>query len=183
MGEPEQVPVEHDLPPELRAAVAAETGALAAVYNALQEMSSETFEAVFGASLAALTEAVARVDAPLVVFVLGLTLEDDPTTPDLVVGATLLSGHVPDGTGDVADLVYVTDGSPAPDDVLMLPVRPGDCPPGSGRPAADLDAETYHEVVAAMAHRRFDLLQTDLDGYAASYLRPLVRGLEAYAAA
>jgi hypothetical protein len=31
-----------------------------------------------------------------------------------------------------------------------------------------------------MAYKRFDLLENDLDGYRDSYLRPAVRGLEAY---
>ncbi len=181
MTEPDTVPVEHDLPADLQRAVAADTGALAAVYNDLQETPLDAFEATFGDSLGALTGAVAGVDAPLVAFVLGLDLEDDPTTRDLVVGATLLAGHVPDRTGGVAELVYRADADHAPDDVLMLPVRPDDCPPDSGRPAADLDVETYYEVVASMAHRRFDLLQTDVEQYASSYVRPLVRGLEAYA--
>lgn len=181
MADPERVPIEHDLPADLRAAVAADTGALAAVYNALQETPTGAFEATFGESLATLRGSVDGVDAPLLVFTLGLDLEDDPTTQDLVVGATLLSGHVPDGTGAVAELVHLTGAEVVPDDVLMLPIRPDDCPPDTGQPAADLDADTYHEVVAAMAHRRFELHQNDLDSYASSYLRPLVRGLEAYA--
>jgi len=178
--DPERVPIDHDLSPALREAVAADTGALAAVYNDIQETPQEAFDERFGASLSALREAVAGVDAPLVVFVLGLTLDDDPTTRELVVGATLLTGHVPDAEGAVAELVYRDGDAPTPDDVLALPVRPEDCPPGSGRAAADLDAETYYEVVASMAYQRFDLFQNDLDRYASSYLRPLVRGLEAF---
>lgn len=181
MAEREEVPIEHDLPEDFRSAVAADTGALAAVYNDLQETPLAAFEATFADSLSALRTAVEGVEEPLVLFTLGLALEDDPTTEDLVVGASLLTGHVPDGTGAVADLVHLAPSADVPDDVLLLPIRPADCPPDSGRAAADLDVETYHEVVAAMAHRRFDLLQTDLERYAGSYLRPLVRGLEAYA--
>jgi hypothetical protein len=32
-----------------------------------------------------------------------------------------------------------------------------------------------------MVYKAFDLVQNDLDSYTAAYLRPLVRGLEAYA--
>jgi hypothetical protein len=75
-----------------------------------------------------------------------------------------------------------TTGSAAAsiDTVLMLPVRPEDCPSGSNSAASDLSLAEFREVVSAMAYKRFDLLQNDLDSYRDSYLRPVVRGLEAY---
>lgn len=179
--EREQVPVEHDLPDDLRAAVADETETLAALYNDLQDLSGEAFEARFGDSLADIRAVARDADADLVLFVVGLSVGDRvEETGDLVDGAALVTGHVPRSDGGVTDLLYRDPDAEALDYFVLLPVRPEDCPPGSGQAAADLDPDTYREVVSAMLYRRFDLLQNDPDRYAASYVRPLVRGLEAF---
>lgn len=177
----ERVPIEHDLPGDLRDGVADETETLATLYNDLQDLPESAFDRRFSGSLANLRDAVADVDADLVLFVLGLSVGDDyAETGRLVADADLLTGHVPDGEGRVDDLVYCDPDAGALDYFVLLPIRPEDCPPGSGQSAADLSIDEYYEIVAAMVHRRFDLLQNDPDRYAASYVRPLVRGLEAF---
>ena len=100
----------------------------------------------------------------------------------MIAGGDLLSVHEPNPDGSVDDLLFTGDAG-VPDTVVMLPVRPDDCPPGSGEAASDLSVEGFREILAAMLYKRFDLLQNDLDGYRDSYLRPTVRGLEAYAEA
>ena len=177
---PERIDLEHDLPEPLREATRDETRTVGTLYNAVQDLDDETFADRFHTAFTAFTDALSGVDAAFVVAVVGIDLSEDPT--DLIAGGNLLSVHAPQPDGSVDELLYTGDAE-VPDTVVMLPVRPADCPPGSGEAASDLSVEAFREVLAAMLYKRFDLLQNDLDGYRDSYLRPTVRGLEAYAEA
>jgi hypothetical protein len=176
---PERLDIAHDLPDDLAAAFGDDLQAAGTLYNDLQELSDEAFAARFGDAHEQFRAAL-DLDADFVTATLGLALSDGRP---LVADATLLSVHEPRGDGGVETLHYTGPAGAGTDTVLMLPVRPGDCPPGSNRAASDLSLAGFREVVSAMAYKRFDLLENDLDGYRDSYLRPAVRGLEAYAAA
>lgn len=174
----ERLDVEHDLPEPLREALRDETQTVGTLYNAVQDVREEAFAERFGGALVDLQGALADADAEFVVAVLGLDVSTDPN--DLLAGGALLSVHEPTDDGDVAELLFTGDADP-PDTAVMLPIRPADCPPGSGQAVANLSVDEFREIVAAMLFKRFDLLQNDLDGYRDAYLRPTVRGLEAYA--
>lgn len=173
MDDTERVPLEHDLPPDLRDAVADDTASLAALYNGLQDLDDTAFSERFGPALSTFREVLDGREGP-VSCVLGLAVEETAGERE-VTDAALAVARVPDADAPV----YVGDGPE--EEFLLLPVRADDCPPGSGRPASEIDAPEFREVVSAMAYKRFDLLQNDLDAYREAYLRPLVRGLEAYA--
>ena len=177
---PERLDLEHDLPDALREATRDETRTVGTLYNAVQDLDDEAFAEGFESAYAAFTGALEGVDAEFVVCVVGLSISEDPS--ELVVGGDLLSVHAPNPDGSVDELLFTGDAG-VPDTVVMLPVRPADCPPGSGAAASDLSLGGFREVLSAMLYKRFDLLQNDLDGYRDSYLRPTVRGLEAYAEA
>jgi hypothetical protein len=167
--------IEHDLPADLRNALADDTASLAGLYNDLQDLSAETFAERFAPALSTLRTAAAG-SAP-VVCVVGVELApgDDPVRRGEVV-----SVHVPGSEGGAGDARYVAAAAPT-DEFVMLPIRPDDCPPGSGGPASELSVEAFREIVSAMTYKRFELLQNDLGTYRESYLRPLVAGLELYA--
>ncbi|MFB6191742.1 MAG: hypothetical protein ABEI11_00290 [Haloarculaceae archaeon] len=171
---PRTLTIEHDLPGDLRDALADDTASLAGLYNDLQGLSEEAFADRFGRALSTLREVAAGRP---VICVVGFELAagDDP-----VRGGEVVSIHAPDGGGGVGDAVYVADAAPT-DEFVMLPIRPDDCPPGSGEPVEALGVGAFREIVCAMTYKRFDLLQNDLATYRASYLRPLVAGLELYA--
>ncbi|MFB6118152.1 hypothetical protein [Halosegnis sp.] len=175
----ERLDIAHDLPEELADALADDARTAGTLYNELQDLSDEGFATRFEAPLAALREAVDGVDAPLVIAVVGLAVDVDEGP--LVADAALVSAHEPQPDGGIERLLYTADETTAVDTFLMLPLRPTDCPPGSGQPASALSLSAFREVVSAMAYKRFDLLNEDIDAYCDSYLRPLVRGLEAYA--
>lgn len=177
---PERLDLEHDLPESLREATRDETRTVGTLYNAIQDLDDEAFAERFDAAYTAFTEALAGADAEFVVCVVGIEVSEDPA--DMIAGGDLLSVHAPNPDGSVADLLFTGDAG-VPDTVVMLPVRPADCPPGSGEAASDLSVGGFREVLSAMLYKRFDLLQNDLEGYRDSYLRPAVRGLEAYAEA
>jgi hypothetical protein len=173
---PERLDIAHDLPDDIAAALGDDLRTAGTLYNDLQDLDDAAFAARFADAHEQFRTAL-EVDADFVIAVLGLALsEGEP----LVDGATLLSVHEPRSDGDVDTLHYTGPAAASIDTVLMLPVRPGDCPPGSNRLASDLPLAGFREVVSAMAYKRFDLLENDLDGYRDSYLRPAVRGLEAY---
>lgn len=174
----ERLDIEHDLPDALREATRDETRTVGTLYNAVQSLDDDAFADRFDPAYTAFTDALSGVDAEFVVCVVGVELSGDPE--DVIAGGALLSVHAPNPDGSVADLFFTGDAS-VPDTVVMLPVRPADCPPGSGEAASDLAVDGFHEVFSAMLYKRFDLLQNDLEGYRDSYLRPTVRGLEAYA--
>ncbi|WP_255152536.1 hypothetical protein [Halorarius halobius] len=174
----ERLDIEHDLPDPLREALRDETRTVGTLYNALQDMDEEAFADRFGGALVAFREALADTDAEFAIAVLGLHVSEDPN--DMLAGADLLSVHEPNDDGSVSTLLFTGEAG-VPDTCVMLPVRPDDCPPGSGEPVGDISVEAFREIVAAMLFKRFDLLQNDVDGYRDSYLRPTVRGLEAYA--
>jgi hypothetical protein len=178
MTDRERVPIEHDLPPDLRDALGVSSQQVGGLYNDLQNLDDETFADRFAGSLATLRETLDGTGHEFVVCALGIGLEPDPEDP--VAGAALASVHAPADDGSVDDLLYVGEAVPT-DQFVALPLRPHDCPPGSGQPASDLSVGEYREVVSAMVYKGFDLMQNDLDSYTAAYLRPLVRGLEAYA--
>lgn len=175
----DRLDVSHDLPDQLRDALGAESRAAGALYNALQDLDGAAFESRFGSAHDDFRAALDGTDATFAIAVLGLAVTEDPADP--VGDATLLSVHEPTGDGGVERLLFVGPADRTPDTVVALPVRPGDCPPGSGEPASDLSLSGFREIVAAMAFKRFDLLQNDLDAYRDAYVRPTVRGLEAYA--
>lgn len=174
----ERLDIEHDLPEPLREATRDETRTVGTLYNAMQDLADDAFAERFDPAYAAFTEALSGVDAEFVVGVVGIEISEDPE--NMIAGGNLLSVHAPNPDGSVADLLFTGDADP-PDTVVMLPVRPADCPPGSGEAASGLSVDEFREVLSAMLYKRFDLLQNDLDGYRDSYLRPTVRGLEAYA--
>lgn len=178
MTDRERAPIEHDLPPDLRDALGADSRAVGGLYNDLQDLDDGTFADRFGGSLATLREALEGTAHEFVVCALGIDLEPDAEDP--VAGAALASVHAPAEDGSVEDLLYVGWAAPT-DKFVVLPLRPHDCPPGSGQPGSDLSVGEYREVVSAMVYKEFDLLQNDLDSYTSAYLRPLVRGLESYA--
>lgn len=175
----DRLDVDHDLPDQLRDALRAESRAAGALYNALQDLDDAAFETRFGAAHDDFRGALDGTDAAFAIAVLGLAVSDDPGDP--VGDAALLSVHEPTGDGSVERLLFAGAADRTPDTVVALPVRPGDCPPGSGERASDLSLAGFREIVAAMAYKRFDLLQNDLDAYRDAYVRPTVRGLEAYA--
>lgn len=173
----ERVPLNHELPDDLRAALADETASLVALYNGLQDLDDETFTERFAGALATFRD-VLNGREEFVACVVGLELREAGGERE-VLDAAIVSVHVPNEDGSVDELLHVTDNPPE-DEFLLLPVHADDCPPGTGSAASDVDVATFREVVAAMTYQRFDLLQNDLDSYRTSYLRPLVRGLEAY---
>lgn len=183
MGDPERLDLDHGLPDDLRDAMRDDTQTVGTIYNDLQDTAEATFADRFGDSLATLQD-VARGEEGFVVAVLGLAVAEEHALAegDLVAGAELVSVHRPNDDGSVSELLYVADGADALDYFVLLPLRLDDCPPGSGNHVTDLGVGGFREVVAAMVYKRFDLLQNDVDSYASAYLRPLVRGLEAYAA-
>lgn len=174
---PAQLDIAHDLPEDLAAALGDDLRTAGTVYNDLQELSAEEFAARFEDAHEQFRTAL-DIDAAFVTAVLGLALSGDQP---FVGGATLLSVHEPRGDGSVDVLHYTGPAEVPTDTVVMLPIRPGDCPPGSNQAAADLSLAEFREVVSAMAYKRFDLLENNLDAYRDSYLRPAVRGMEAYA--
>ncbi|WP_255197381.1 hypothetical protein [Halorarius litoreus] len=175
---PERLDLEHDLPDALREAVRDETRSLGTLYNAVQDLDDATFAERFESAHAAFTDALTGTDADFVIAVVGIEVSEDPT--DMIASGALLSVHEPNDDGSVKDLLFTGDAG-IPDTVVMLPIRPADCPPDSGEQASDLSMSGFREVLAAMVYMRFNLLQNDLDAYRDSYLRPTVRGLEAYA--
>lgn len=174
----ERVDLHHKLPDDLRNALADETASLAALYNGLQDLDDGTFAERFAGALATFRDVLAGREG-FVACVIGLEVREVGGERE-VLNAALVSAHVPNEDGGIADLLYVADDPPE-DEFLLLPVHADDCPPGTGSTASDVDTATFREVVSAMTYQRFDLLQNDIDTYRASYLRPLVRGLEAYA--
>lgn len=175
-----------DLPARFRRLLSADAERFAALYNALQGMDATEFEAVFGDSLAVLRRA-ADADAPELVAVLGLGL-DGGTVVDASVlsvysrddGRVLYAAETPDvpDTGDhTSDETAAID---APDAAVYVPVRSDDFPPGSDESVADLDVESYREVVASMVYLRYQLSEGDADRYDDLYRRPLAKGLAAY---
>ncbi len=176
---PERLDIAHDLPDELAVILADDLRTAGTLYNSLQDLDDAAFADRFDKAHEQFCAAL-DIDADFVIVVLGLALsEREP----LVDGAALLSVHEPQGDGGVDTLHHTGSAAASIDTVLMLPVRPEDCPPGSNSAASDLSLAEFREVVSAMAYKRFDLLQNDLDSYRDSYLRPVVRGLEAYAQA
>lgn len=175
---PERLDLEHDLPDALREAVRDETRSVGTLYNAVQDLDDATFAELFESAHASFIETLSGTDADFVVAVVGIEVSEDPA--DMITGGNLLSVHEPNDDGSVKDLLFTGDAG-VPDTVVMLPIRPDDCPPESGERASDLSLSGFREVLAAMLYMRFNLLQNDLDSYRDSYLRPAVRGLEAYA--
>lgn len=176
--------LEHDLPDDLRDACSDDSRSVGALYNTLQSLSDEAFEDRFADSLDTLREVCTDApDVPLLAVVLGLTVADaDAIGAGTLVGeAELVTAHVPGVDGGVADLRYCDPDATALDYFLFLPIRPDDCPPGSGTPASELTMTQYREIVSAMCYQRFHLLQNDVEAYTDNYMRPLVRGLEAFA--
>ncbi|WP_435195927.1 hypothetical protein [Natronomonas sp. EA1] len=176
--------LEHDLPDDLRDACSDDSRSIGALYNTLQSLSDEQFAARFEDSLDTVREVCAEApDIPLLAVVLGLTVADAESIEDgpLVGDAAVITAHIPGVDGGVADLRYCDPDATALDYFLFLPLRPEDCPPGTGEPASDLSMEEYREIVSAMCYQRFNLLQNDVDAYTENYMRPLVRGLEAFA--
>lgn len=171
--------IEHDLPPDLADALGDDRRSVGTLYNELQDLSGEAFRDRFDDAFGRLTEAV-PADAEFVVVVLGL--EVDTETDPFVTDAGVVAVHEPNPDGSVGTLHFVADDAPT-DTFVMLPIRPADCPPGSGRSVSQLTAEEFRDIVSAMVYKRFDLLDSDIDAYRDSYLRPLVRGVEAYASA
>lgn len=174
----ERLDVAHDLPDSLADALGDDLRTAGTLYNELQDLTPDEFAARFAEPLETLREVV-DVDAPLVIAVIGLAIAVDESP--FIADAALLSAHEPRDDGGIERLLHAADATDSTDTFVMLPIRPGDCPPGTGRSATQLTPETFHEIVSAMAYKRFDLLENDLDAYRDSYLRPTVRGLEAYA--
>lgn len=160
-----------DLPEDFRALLTTDAERVAALYNGFQGMDAAAFEGAFGESLARLRR-VAAVDAPELAAVLGLALD-----AGTVVDATLLSVRARDD----GRVLHAADGTDAPDEVVYLPVRPDDFPPGSDEPVDDLALDDFREVVASMLYVRYQLCEDDPDRYDDLYRQPLARGLAAYA--
>lgn len=177
----ERLDIDHGLPDDVADALGDDLKTVGTLYNDLQDLDDEAFEARFAEPLDALRTAV-ETDADFVIAVLGLAVDVEPPEP-LVTGASLLSVHEPNDDGSVDRLLYTGPADGAGDTFVMLPLRPDDCPPGTNQRAAALSVDEFREIVSAMTYQRFDLLQNDLDSYRDSYLRPAVRGLEAYVAA
>jgi len=169
--------IEHDLPPDLADALGDDRRSVGTLYNELQDLTAEAFRDRFGDVFTRLTEAV-PADVEFVIVALGLGVDTD--ADPFVTDAGVVAVHEPKPGGSVETLHFVGDHAPT-DTFVMLPIRPGDCPPGSRRPISELTLEEFREVVSAMVYKRFDLLDSDVDAYRDSYLRPLVRGVEAYA--
>lgn len=159
-----------DLPDRFRSLLSADSERFATLYNGLQGMDPTAFEAAFGESLGTLRREAA-VDGPQLVGVLGLAIEDG-----VAVDATLLSIYARDD----GRVVHADDSSDVPDAAVYLPIRVEDFPPGSGESVAEVDLETYREVVASMLYLRYELCEDDEDRYDDLYRRPLARGLAAY---
>lgn len=183
MGDSERIDLDHGLPEELREAMRDDTATVGTLYNDLQDTDEETFADRFGGSLRTLRD-VGEGTEGFVIAILGLAIAEAEALAegDLVAGAEVVSVHRPNDDGSVADLLYVGEDVATVDYFVLLPLRLDDCPPGSGNRVADLEVAAYREIVAAMVYKRFDLLQNDVESYTSAYLRPLVRGLEAYAA-
>lgn len=178
-GVAEQLDISHDLPDDIADALGDDLPTVGTLYNDIQDLSDEAFAERFADAHAALTAAL-DTDAEFIVAVLGLAVDVSPEGP-LVAGADLVVAHEPNDDGSVKELLYTAGADAATDTFVMLPLRPANCPPGSGRPATDLSLAEFREIASAMTYKRFDLLQNDMDAYRDSYLRPAVRGLEAYA--
>jgi len=177
----ERLDIAHDLPDDVADALGDDLRTVGTLYNDLQDLDDDAFETRFAGSFEALRTAV-DTDAEFVIGVLGLAVDPEPAGP-LVAGASLLSVHEPHDDGSVDRLLYTGPADGAADTFVMLPLRPDDCPPGSDQRATELSLAEFREIVSAMTYQRFDLLQNDIDSYRDSYLRPTVRGLEAYVAA
>lgn len=177
----ERLDIDHGLPDEVADALGDDLRTVGTLYNDLQDLDDDAFDERFARAHEALREAV-DADADFVIGVLGLAVDPEPAGP-LVAGASLLSVHEPHDDGSVDRLLYTGPADGAADTFVMLPLRPDDCPPGTDQRAAELSLAEFREIVSAMTYQRFDLLQNDLDSYRDSYLRPTVRGLEAYVAA
>lgn len=177
----ERLDIAHDLPDDIADALGDDLRTVGTLYNDLQDLDDEGFDERFAGALEALRAAV-DTDADFVIAVLGLAVDSEPPGP-LVAGASLLSVHEPHDDGSVDRLLYTGPADGAADTFVMLPLRPDDCPPGTDQRAADLSTAQFREIVSAMTYQRFDFLENDLDSYRDSYLRPTVRGLEAYVAA
>ncbi|MFC7176133.1 hypothetical protein [Halosegnis marinus] len=175
----ERLDLAHDLPDDLADALGDDLRTVGTLYNDMQDLSEAAFAERFAGAHGTVTD-VLDTDAEFVVAVLGLAVDPDPEGP-LVAGADVVVVHEPNDDGSVRELLYTADADAATDTFVMLPLRPGDCPPGSGRSATELTLAEFREIVGAMTYKRFDLLQNDTDAYRDSYLRPAVRGLEAYA--
>ena len=173
----ERLDIEHDLPAPLADALGDDRRTVGTLYNELQDLSDEQFRDRFDSAFARLTDAV-PTDAEFVIAVLGLGIDTD--LDPFVTGSDVLTVHEPNPDGSVATLHFVADEGTT-ETFVMLPIRPHDCPPESGRPVAELSLGEFREIVSAMVFKRFDLLDSDLDAYRDSYLRPLVRGVECYA--
>lgn len=175
----ERLDIAHDLPEDLADAFGDDLRTVGTLYNDIQDLSEDAFASRFSDALDDLRVAV-ETDAEFVVAVLGFGVAAD--TP-LVARADLVSVHEPNDDGTVKRLLFTGSEDAATDTFVMLPLRPADCPPGSGRPASELSLDEFREIVSAMTFKRFDLLENDLDAYRDAYLRPAVRGVEAYAEA
>ena len=160
-----------EVPEEFRAHVERPPRDVGRVYNDLGELGDAAFEAAVAGSLETLQEHTAGERGEFAA-VLGLEF-DDGTLAD----ATLLS--VRELGGD--RVLHVDGGSAVPDAVVYLPVRPDDCPPGSGTAVEDLDLADYREMVASMVFLRYELMENASDRYDDLVGRPLARGLETYA--
>jgi hypothetical protein len=171
--------IEHDLPADLADALGDDRRSVGTLYNELQDLTEAQFRDRFGDAFARFTEAV-PADAEFVIVVLGVGVNTD--ADPFVTDAGVVAVHEPNPDGSVETLHFVAEAAPT-DTFVMLPIRPGDCPPGSGRPVSGLTDEEFREIVSAMVYKRFDLLDSDIDAYRDSYLRPLVRGVEAFASA
>lgn len=177
----ERLDIDHGLPDDIADALGDDLRTVGTLYNDMQDLDDDAFDGRFAEALEALREAV-DADADFVISVLGLAVDPDSPGP-LVADASLLSVHEPHDDGSVDRLFYTGSADGAADTFVMLPIRPDDCPPGSDQLAAELSLAEFRDIVSAMVYQRFDFLQNDLDSYRDSYLRPTVRGLEAYVAA
>ena len=173
----ERLALSHDLPEDIADALSDDLRTVGTLYNDIQDLSEEAFASRFGDALDTLRAVDPDADFVIAVLGLGVDVGEGP----LVDEATLVSVHEPNDDGSVAHLCYTGDADAADDTFLMLPLRPGDCTPGTGGTLGGLSLAEFREIVSAMTFKRFDLLENDLDAYRDSYLRPTVRGLEAYA--
>ena len=172
----ERLDLPHDLPEDIADALSDDLRTVGTLYNDIQDLSEEAFKARFGDALDTLQAVDPDADFVIVVLGLGVDVGEGPLVDD----AALVSVHEPNDDGSVARLFYTGDAAPG-DTFLMIPLRPGDCPPDTGGTLGTLSLPEFREIVSAMTFKRFDLLENDLDSYRDSYLRPAVRGLEAYA--
>ena len=161
------------LPAGLQELLQADATATGALYNILQKMEMAAFEDAFADSLETLRSET-DVAADELAAVVGLVTDADGTT---VTDARVLSVHSL-GEGEV---YHTAEGTDTPDHLVYVPIRPEDCPPGTGGSVADLGIEEYREIVASMAFLRHQLLENEPDRYEAIYGERLARGLNAYA--